>query len=1475
MLLQKNKYLVISLFVLGVFFISTLKALAQNCAGSTSFTINPQPTGGGYAPGTVVTYCYTVGTFSQSGSNWFEGFSINLGPGWLPGSITPVSPPNNLSGQGQWVWVSNPFNLPGGNTGAPIGPGYFYDYNNNGITSDDFGDMGGGSWTMCFSVTVGNTAGASLSVGIAPIADGYGGSWTSSNCDGQTYNPVTPASIIVLGCGSLIPSVTSQVNVLCSGQSNGSFSVGTANGNPPFNFSFQGGPFNSTNSFSGLAAGTYTVIIQDANACTVPFPVTITQPANPLSVTQIFKNNVGCAGGSTGNYRIIGSGGTGPYTYSTDGVTYGPPNNGSSFQTNNLPIGTYNLFVMDASGCTATLAIVITQPLPLTGSITSQTNVSCSGAGTGSVTIAGADGTPNYTYSIGGPFALSGTFNGLAPGSYTVTIKDANNCSTTVPVTIVQPTNPTGSVVSQVNVDCFGNSTGSLTLDGASGATPYTFSIGGGPFGGAVINNLAAGTYTITVQEANGCTGTFSATITEPQAINFTIANQTNINCFGASTGAVTLSALNGTAPFTYSFGANTNTTGTFTGLSAGTAAFSVSDANGCTATLNATITQPATGIGSLIVVQNNVLCSGTSTGSFTLQGNNGNAPYSYTLNGTTNTTGTFSGLSAAIYNVTVTDATGCTYVQSVNLISPNALAASITNQTAVTCFGGNNGSVTVTASSGSNPYSYALGATTNATGVFNALAAGAYNVVVTDQNGCTFSQAVTIVQPAAALSSVIASQTNVACFAGNTGAVTVTASNGIAGYTYQLGAVNNTTGQFSSLTSGNYTVVVTDNNACTHNQSVTITQPAAALSGNVTSNTPVACFGNNTGQIQLTGVNGTAPYSYNLAGVTNTTGNYSNLLAGNYTVTITDNNACTFNQTFTITQPTAPLTASIASQTAVTCFNGANGTVTITANNGTPGYQYGVQGTTLTNAATITNLAAGNYVIVVQDANTCTVGVNVTITQPAVPVSATITAQTNILCFGASTGSLSASAANGTAPYTYTVGPNSNTTGNFTALSVGNFTVNVTDANGCIASVSATLTQPAAALSVNIPTSSNPVCNGFTNGSAAALATGGVAVTPYQYVWNTNPAQNTAAASNLSAGSYTVTVTDNNACTASATVVLTQPNFQLTTPTAYTICNGETINLESTSLDGAAPVSYAWTNQSTGIAAIGNPVPVTPTSNVNYTVIATDANGCITAATAIAIAVNPSPVAAFTQDIDEGCQTLCVTFAAAPTIAGSTYSWDFGDSQTAIGQAPVNCFKDFGLYTISMTAISPLGCKNTIQKTDEITVYQIPKAIFSAEPIETTMSNPTVNVTNLSLGAESYLWRFGDKKTSINFQPEHIYQEPGYYCIWLSVENTFGCVDSAKECITIKPSYTLFVPNSFTPNGDNLNDVFKPLAQSVVEYQMDIFNRWGLPVFTTRDINFGWDGGNEPQGAFNYVIEVKTNGGEQKIYTGSVTLYR
>ena len=287
-------------------------------------------------------------------------------------------------------------------------------------------------------------------------------------------------------------------------------------------YSIDGGATQVSGTFSGLAEGSYTVTILDDNGCTEDVPVTITEPTE-LTGAITAQTNVDCNGNSTGEVTVaadVGSG-TAPYLYSTDGgVT-----TQVSGTFSGLAEGSYTVTIVDDNGCTEDVPVTITEPTDLTGAITAQTNVDCNGNSTGEVTVAAdaGTGTAPYLYSIdGGATQVSGTFSGLTEGSYTVTIVDDNGCTEDVPVTITEPTDLTGAITAQTNVDCNGNATGSVTVaaDAGSGTAPYLYSIDGGATQvSETFSGLAEGSYTVTIVDDNGCTEDMPVTITEPDEL--------------------------------------------------------------------------------------------------------------------------------------------------------------------------------------------------------------------------------------------------------------------------------------------------------------------------------------------------------------------------------------------------------------------------------------------------------------------------------------------------------------------------------------------------------------------------------------------------------------------------------------------------------------------------------------------------------------------------------------------------------------------------------------------------------------------------------------------------------------------------------------------------------------------------------------------------------------------------------------------
>lgn len=892
-----------------------------------------------------------------------------------------------------------------------------------------------------------------------------------------------------------------DVDVQCNGDNDGAITANPSGGLAPYAYQWTNGMSGQT--ISGLAPGVYGVTITDARGCTATASTVITEPL--VLTGEIDGDESVCPGVADAFLFITPSGGTPPYTYawsvaSATGQGIGP-----------LPAGEYTVTVTDANGCTISRSFEILTADEVEVEIEGE-EVLCGVGTTGTLTVSPVSGPVNqyiYAWSNGvdGP-----TITDVSAGTYTVTATDANGCTGTASATIT--TVDLDLEVSSTPTSCFEGNDGTATALATGGTMPYTYewSNGGNT---ATITGLAPGVYEVTVTEAGeaNCKVTGRVQVESPDDITIS-AFLTNVDCAGASTGAIELTVTGGTSPFIYLWNTGA-TTQNLENIPAGMYSSTVIDANGCTETLTINITEPrALSIDEQI---NNVACNEDNTGSITVTVSGGTQPYGYSWsNGAA--TQTISSLTAGDYTVTVVDANGCDLVATYTVTEPAPI--SITGQGVdIICAGDADGRINLTVSGGSGAFSYLW--SNNATSEdLNGVAAGDYTVTVTDANECTATAMFTIEEPEDLVLTV--TPTNVSCNGGTDGAIATDITGGIAPYVIRLDNVV-VTGDIINLTAGTYSVSVTDANGCTDATTAVIQEPTDY---NVSATiTPVVCLGDASGAIDLTVSGATPGYTYAWSNGA-TTQDLGGLVAGDYTVTITDANGCNFSDTYTVTTNSAINITGMA--TPANCNGEANGAINITVSGGSGTYAY--QWSNNATTEDLTALVAGEYTVTVTDANECDAVAVFNVTEPDA-IDLTITAP-NITCGGTETGTITAFPAGGIGPYTF-AWSNGDTGMNLSNVGAGAYTVTVTDANGCTDATSGIILGelPELICEINI----NQESTEGNNGSVSVVVDGGTF--PYTYAWDdnsTSPDRN-----NLPAGTYSVTVTDANNCTTECMVTL------------------------------------------------------------------------------------------------------------------------------------------------------------------------------------------------------------------------------------------------------------------------------------------------------------------------------------------------
>ncbi len=1024
----------------------------------------------------------------------------------------------------------------------------------------------------------------------------------------------------------------------------------------------------------------------------------------------------------------------------------------------------FNAFPVDTFFCNPTAVNLTTQTIgsPLPGNqftyqfVNLTTNAVISNSTTNNVTVNPTTTTSYLVRLLGGACVLTDTIR-VQIGS-------------SIPVNLAVDSIP-----------CFGQTVGQITASPSGGTPPITYAWNNGA-SSSVIQNLGIGTYTVSVSDAIGCTGTATATLIQPAQLQVTAATQ-NVNCFGANNGTITLTTTGGTPNYTYQWSPAQPAQASITGIAGGAYSATVTDSKNCSVTISSTISEPT----DLVIVA-------TSTDAVSFGGNEGTASvtasgatpgYTYTWSNGGNTS-SIQNLTAGTYIVTVCDANNCCKQDTVIVNDPPPIILSYVTTNNL-CFGDCNGTIKVSATGGIEPYTFTWNTATVSDSIFG-LCAGTYTVTVSDSAGITVQGSVNITAPSQV--TITLTSTEITCFGANNGAVLAVASGGTAGYTYNWtpgGATNPQT----NLGPGTYIVVATDANNCTAQAAWTAIEPSQ-VTATITSTTDVSCFGGNNGSATVLAAGGTPGYTYNWASVGSGSTTATGFTNGGFDVTVSDANLCTAIATFTINQPTQ-LVASLISSTNATCNGAANGAVDISVSGGSSPY-----GFTWSNGAQTEDLnavVANSYQVTVSDTQNCTTTVSAVVTEPTA-ISLKFSS-TNPLCAGQSNGTATVSATGGTAGYVYdwTFNASGNDNSSQTGLPAGVYTVNVTDQNSCTAQGNVTLTDPST-LTTAFINKSEITCANAADGSVEVQVNGGTP--PISFVWSNNATN--ALVNNLAPGAYQVTTSDNNGCS-------TVMNISFASP--------PTIEILLLAID---PVSCpTYTDGAIQISAIGG---------------------------------TPGQTTAYQYSIDG---TNFQTAEFFQNLSAGNYTVSIRDSQ--------GCLKDTTIQVIEPAVLDLL-----VLPTDSTI------DLGSSIALVSSVSNYGASDINY------YSW---SPLSGLNCSDCATTVATPYYTtdFTLTVNYLQNCAVSETVRVNVGDGEDFYVPNAFSPNGDGNNDVLEVYGRGLAKVDLTIFNRWGEKVFDSNNQWQGWDGNykgiESPAGVYTYYVEATYLNGKTKGKKGTITIIR
>lgn len=1383
--------------------------------------------------------------------------------------------PNSAS-----VWAGDSRHNDGGWGGTPLdysgGRVFLGGGGGAGDSNDGNGTSGGNGGGMVYLLSYGTVSGAGQI--LADGATALSTNWVT----GSTWNEVTPlgddgaggggggGTVLISSSGAI--TLTNATPISAKGGNGGNYTsrnqVTTSKNFGPGGGG--GGGYVSTssavtsnvaggaNGIVSLGGGNNTKIAQKfpPNGSTAGGAGTANTSANTFYLTA--SNYTICAGTSasltvTANGTAIPN----PVTYNWYNTAFGgtPVGTGNPYSTGTLSVGTYTYYAGTCPGSYRIPVIVNVLNAP-TVSVTATPTAVCAGV-TSTLTASGAS---SYTWSAnaGSGTATTATVSPSVPTTYTVTGANGT-CTDTKTVTVNITTAPTVSIASSATTIC----SGSPVTFTASGATNYTWSANAGSATTATATASPVSNATFTVTGDNGgCIATQTVVVNVTPTPTVSIAASNTVICGG---GSVTFTA-SGATTYTWSANAGNATTATVTVTPGSTDTYTVTGDNGggCTSTKTITVnvnTTPTVAI----AASTTTICSGASV-TFTASGA---ATYTWSSNASSATTSVVTVSPSASDTYTVTgDNTGCTSTQTVSVnVNPTPTVSAVSSATAV-C---NGTAVTFTASGAANyTWSANAGGVTTATATATPTTTATYTVTG-DASGCTATQTVSVLvnNPPTKADSVA---NQAACGSANGSYVLNSVTGGTGPYQINFnntGFTNISSFSYtvSGLSAGTYPVVIQDNAGCTYTTSVIINN-----SGGITqvdsATTAASCNPANSGSIIINSVSGgTSPYQIQVNGgsfvsIPSYPDTIPNLTAGTYTVVVRDANLCQHTSLITVNSLGGITAVSLATQNAQ-CVPLNSGSITLNSvTGGTGPYGVSLNGSPFIAIPgfpyTVSGFSAGVYTITVQDAAGCPNTSTVTVGSTAGPTNATISTVSDTC--GRSVGTLSVTnVVGGTPAYQYSINGSANQVSNvFTGLATGNYTVLVTDNNGCsfvhydsVKTVGPTVSP--------VITASGPV-NFCQSGSvilSSSIASGNS--------WNTGATTQTITVN--STDTLSLTVSQFGCTVNSNTVIVTvNPNPTITVSNPVTICEGT-----STTLTASGATNYTW-SPAAGLSSTSS-ATVTATPGVagtyTYVVNATDANSCPGSNTVV-VTVAPAPSGAplVTTPVYY-CLHQTATALTATASSGATLNW-YDASMNPLSSAPTPATSPMGTTTYYVT--QSIGSCTSGKDSIKVTVVAQPDASFTTSPSAgNILAAQSVTFTPNQSPAPylSFTWDFGDpssgtSNTSVLINPTHTYNSQGLYCAALVVTSSLTptCPAANTLCLDVLNGIEITIPNVFSPNGDGINDFFSVKSSGLNTLSCAIYDRWGLKLYQWDGVNGHWDGTemkggkNVTDGTYYYIIE-------------------